>query len=175
MRRLLVVVVATVAGLSGCASARYVEKTQDGGIVAIPSNADFWPMNYRTQAKALIEQHVGPDYEIFDQREVVTGVTTRHNQEVKHEPTYNSEIPFLAAEKQTVTNTTSSSDQTEYRIAYRRRAAPVQTQYLPLGTPPAGVGHAVGGVQPAAAVVPAVGPVGAARPASPGTGADCKQ
>jgi uncharacterized protein YgiM (DUF1202 family) len=158
MKRILVAVAALACGLSGCASARQIEKTADGGIVAIPSNADFWPMNYRAEAMALIEKHVGPNYEIVEEKEVVVGVTTNHNQQVKREPTYNSEVPFFEAEKQTVTNTTTSTDRTEYRIAYRRRAAPVQTQY------PSGIQNprteqpAAAGVHPAGAVVPAVGP-----------------
>ena len=155
MKRILVVVAATaVASLSGCASARYVEKNGDSGIIAIPTNADFWPIKHRTEAVALIEKHVGPNYEIVEEKEVVTGVTTNHNQQIKREPTYNSEVPFFEAEKQTITNTTSSSDRTEWRIAYRRRAAPVQTQYAPTT-----------GVQPAGGVVPA----GGTKPA------DCKQ
>ena len=158
MKRVLVIVAAVaVCASSGCASARYVEKNADGGIVAIPSNADFWPINHRAAALQLIEKHVGPGYELGDEKEVVIGVTTNHNQEVKREPTYNSEVPFLGAEKQTITNSTTSSDRTEYRIAYRRRAAP-----------PAGAVQPAGGVQPAGALVPAGGVV-SKKPA------DCKQ
>lgn len=147
---LLIVAAAALCGASGCASARYVEKNADGGIVAIPSNADFWPIKHRTAAMELIEKHVGPGYELGEEKEVVTGVTTHHNQEVKREPTFNSEVPFLDAEKQTITNSTTSTDRTEYRIAYRRRAAP------PLGLTP------IGAIQPAGGVV-------STKPA------DCKQ
>ena len=164
MKRLLVIVAALACGSSGCASARYVEKNGDSGIVAIPSNADFWPIKHRTAAMELIQQHVGPGYEIVEEKEVVTGVMTHHNQEVKREPTFNSEVPFLEAEKQTITNSTSTTDRTEYRIAYRRRPAPHQTQYPQTG------------VQPAGAVVPEVkGIVGKGTGFSNSNGPDCKQ
>lgn len=169
MNRVLVIVAAAaVCGSSGCASARYVEKNGDSGIIAIPSNADFWPIKHRTAALQLIEKHVGAGYEIVEEKEVVTGVTTHHNQEVKREPTFNSEIPFLEAEKQTVTNSTTSTDRTEWRIAYRRRGP------APLGLAP------IGTIQPAGAVVPAGGkqPVsiqGRGTGFANGTGADCKQ
>jgi hypothetical protein len=157
-RALLIVAAAALCGASGCASARYVEKSADGGIVAIPSNADFWPIKHMTAAKELMEKHVGPDYEILDQKEVVTGVTTHHNQEIKREPTFNSEVPFLDAEKHTVTNSTTSTDRTEWRIAYRRRPAP------PLGL------TQVGAIQPAGGVVPAGGTTTTVKKP-----ADCKQ
>lgn len=159
MQRFLMALLAVgVAALSGCGTARYVEKNAESGIIAIPSNADFWPMKHRTEAIALIEKHVGPAYEIVEEKEVVTGVTTHHNQEVTREPTYNSEVPFLGAEKQTVTNSTSTSDTTEWRIAYRRRPVPATNGIQPAG-----------GVVPTGPVVPAGGVRTTNKPA------DCKQ
>ena len=62
------VLAAVVAGLSGCASpARYVETQGDTGVVAIPSNSDVWPNYNRKAAMALIEKHVGPNYEIVEE------------------------------------------------------------------------------------------------------------
>lgn len=159
MKRFLTALLAAgIPALSGCGSARYVEKNADSGIIAIPSNADFWPMKHRTAALDKIHQHVGPNYEIVEEKEVVTGVTTHHNQQITREPTFNTEVPFLDAEKQTVMNSTTSTDRTEWRIAYRRAAPPVTPGVQPTS-----------GVQPAAGVVPSVAPRTALKTA------DCKQ
>src|SRR5205814_1598984 len=54
MNRLALLTVAAAAGLSGCASpARYVEKTTDSGIVAIPAPTDSWPTYNRSAAQEL--------------------------------------------------------------------------------------------------------------------------
>src|SRR5262245_51230349 len=107
---------------SGCASpARYVEKKGDTGIIAIPNNTDTWPNHNRTAAIDLIKKHVGVGYEILDEREVVTGQSTTNNQQVNTEQTVNRTLPFLPAEKQTITNNTTQRDITEWRIWYRRK------------------------------------------------------
>jgi hypothetical protein len=125
MKRVVGLVAAVVAGLSGCASpARYVERSGDVGVVAIPANTDAWPTRYRSEAIGLIRKHVGPDFEIVEEKEVAVGTRTNNNQQVNREQTFNSAVPFLPAEKQTVTNSTTTTDVTEWRIAYRRKPAP---------------------------------------------------
>lgn len=133
MKRVLVLVGAVVAGLSGCASpARYVEKSVggDSGIVAIPANTDEWPNHYRQAAIAKIVEHVGPDYEIIEEKEVVTGQAIVNNQQTNTEKTANRANPQLGpGERQTVNNTTTTMDRTEYRIAYRKRVGGLPSQY----------------------------------------------
>ena len=149
----------TFAG--GCAGpAKYVEKRGDAGIVAIPNNTDTWPNHYRTEALALIQKHVGANYEILEEREVVVGQATTNNQQVNTEQTVNRDIPFLPAEKQTITNTTTQRDLTEWRIVYRRKDVPTSS-IAP-----------VGGQVPANNVVPSVLPAGGPSPvAQPRPGA----
>lgn len=171
--------VLTLAVAGGCASpAKYVEKRGDSGVIAIPANTDAWPNYNRREALALIEKHVGPNYEIVEESQFVVGQSTHNNQQVNTEQTFNREIPFLPAEKQTITNTTTQHDITEWRIVYRRKNAPQSigsdiTRAGATGGPAAGV---VPSVQPAGAVMPR-GTTGTgsyhmngARPANP---ADC--
>lgn len=137
MNRILFAMAAVVTGLSGCASpARYVERSPAGdtGVIAIPANTDTWPMHYRSEAMALIQKHVGPSFEIVDEKEVVVGNRTDNNQFVKREQAFTN--PFTGpVEKDTITNTTSTHDITEYRIAYRKRSGPVVQDINHRGTP----------------------------------------
>jgi hypothetical protein len=139
----------------GCASpARYVEKQVDSGIVAVPSNTNAWPSYNMREAYALIEKHVGPHYEIVEQREVVTGQSTSNNTQVNTDPVANGRNPALVGEKQTATSTTTQKDLTEWRIWYRRvaRPEPFINDVNNGGVAPAG--------GPAPGTVPSVMPVG---------------
>jgi hypothetical protein len=65
MKRLLLFAAALV---SGCAShARYIERSEDYGVVAVPDN------EYRREAMFLIVKHLGPDYKILSEGNVVCG------------------------------------------------------------------------------------------------------
>jgi hypothetical protein len=101
----------------------------------------------------LIEQHVGPSFDIVEEKEVATGQTTVNNQNTNKEATFNSSVPFLPAEKQTTTTTTTTHDITEYRIHYRKRTG------IAVGTPAGGAGPvgglSIGGVTQTGAQVPA--------------------
>jgi hypothetical protein len=180
MNRMLMAVAAVLAGLSGCASpARYVEKSGDVGVVAFPANTDTWPMHYRSEALALIEKHVGPSYEIVHEGEVAVGQRTNNNQQIKREQTFNSSMPFAPAEKDTIDNTTTMHDITEYRITYRKRPV-VGGSPLPPGMPGGSSPYApppTGGVMPTGGVtqtqyaaptggVPGVQPAGGPVPMS---------
>ena len=157
MNRILLAVAVVLTGLSGCATpARYVDKSGDSGIVAIPANTDSWPMHYRAEAVALIEKHVGPGYEIVEEKEVAVGQQTNNNQQVKREKAFNPNMPYVSGEKDTITNTTTTHDVTEYRIAYRKK--PMIGGPMPAGMPGGPNPFApvpAGGVTPG--VVPAVG------------------
>jgi hypothetical protein len=136
MIRVALSAAALAVGLSGCATpARYVERQPGAGVIAIPANTDTWPTYNRRAALALIEQHLGSGYEIVEEREVATGKTTSNNQQVRNEETINTAVPFLPANRQTVTNTTTTRDVTEWRISYRKRAEPAAD---PPGDPPGG-------------------------------------
>jgi hypothetical protein len=152
MHRLLISAAVLAAWLSGCSSpARYVEQGRDSGVVAIPANTDGWPTYHRSEALKLIEKHVGPNYEIIEEREIATGQQTRHDQ------------PTVPPVGPTITNTTTTTNVTEWRIAYRARPAVTefsgplpgtsgvvqQTQYRSGST---------SGVRPAGGIVPNVGP-----------------
>jgi hypothetical protein len=164
MKRVLILAAAVATASSvGCANARYVQKMGDEGIVAIPNNTDAWPSYNRTEACRLIEQHVGPNYEIVEEKEVVTGTATTNNQNTNRKATFNTDVPFLPAEKQTTTTTTTSRNLTEYQIHYRKKPGG------PTGFPGTPVAPA-GGAAPAGGVVPAMHtePHAAAPAAQPG-------
>ncbi|MDB5308550.1 MAG: hypothetical protein JWO38_2752 [Gemmataceae bacterium] len=166
MKRVVILpaVVVIVASLTGCGTtARYVAKQGDTGVVAIPNNSDAWLTHYRRDAEDLIRRHVGPDYEILEEREVVTGTAVSNNQQVQREQIANRRNPLLPGEKDTITSTTATRDTTEYQITYRRRSGPALNALPPNGfVPAAGVGPAAGPV-----VLPAGGPVGI-NPVPPG-------
>jgi hypothetical protein len=123
MRRLVVLAAAVaVASSVGCANARYIQKNADEGVVAVGSNTDTWPSYNRTNALKLIEAHVGPGYEIVDEREVANGVVETNRQDTDRQAVFNPNNPFLPAEKQTTTTTTTTTPRTEYHITYRRAA-----------------------------------------------------
>ena len=126
----------------GCANARYVQQDQHGGIVAMSRNSE----GNREKAMKLITDHVGPDYQIVEEREVVTGQETTNHANTQKELTSHSEIPFLPAERRTTVTTSTTRDLTEYQIVYRRQGT--------ISSPPLVNGVPV--VQPAGAQVPAL-------------------
>ena len=176
-----------LAAAGGCGSpAQFVEKRGDSGTVSISDNTNYWPNYNRREALALIQQHVGPNYEIIDERKVVTGQSTRNEQQTNTEMTQNRRNPNLPGERQTTTGSVTTQDITQWQITYRK--LPGADQYRPepfigdLNTKPPTIGptqaRGLG-----AGVVPSVLPAGgtptrggtsyftpARRPAAPG---DC--
>jgi hypothetical protein len=53
-----------VTALCGCANARIVRETPDGGVIAIPMNNNCWPMYYRNRAEKLMSQKCPGGYRI---------------------------------------------------------------------------------------------------------------
>ena len=169
-----------LAAAGGCGSpAQFVEKRGDSGTVSISDNTNYWPNYNRREALALIQQHVGPNYEIIDERKVVTGQSTRNEQQTNTEMTQNKRNPNLPGERQTTTGSVTTQDITQWQISYRK--LPAAGDYPPPGVTPAGGVIRTGG--PGAGVVPSVQPAGgtptrggtsyftpARRPAAP---ADC--
>jgi hypothetical protein len=118
--RLLVPAALVLAAVTGCGStARLVHSTPDGGVVAIPSNSNYWPLRYRDEAEKLMAQRCPNGYEIVEEKEVVTGKTATTNENVdRRTPTTNSRG---TTERTTTSTTHSVSDKTEYRITFRSR------------------------------------------------------
>lgn len=183
MTRLVLSVAACLAGVSGCATpARYVERTEESGVVAIPQNNDAFPSFSRSDALALIEKHVGPNYDIIEERSVATQVPTRRNlqAETEHVRTTNRINPSIGADTPVAAGT---HEVTEWRIAYRKRtgswltdgglttsaasltqpgAEVQQTQYQSGGAPAnvVNAGGIVPSVAPGGGIVPSVAPGG---------------
>jgi hypothetical protein len=173
MSRLILGLAAMIAGLAGCASpARYVEKTGDSGVVAIPANTNVWPTYYSTEAMAKIRAHVGPNFEIYHEVEVPTGKSTVNNERINTDKMSNS---------QSINNTSMTQDVMEYRIYYRKKAmtGPIvndgmsrglPTNHVPVGGVQTGISmQPAGGMQPAGSLSPTnTGLQSAGGPLSPG-------
>ena len=151
MRSSIVVLLVAVAAtsLGGCAKARHVEVTQQGGVVAIPSNTNTWPNYYRNQAEELIGEKCPDGYEIVQEEEVVTGQVAHTNSRTKteraprldlgrfHNDAEESEgkttslaglsIP-LGKTRHETRETTRFTDLKEYRIYYRPKS-PMTTHH----------------------------------------------
>lgn len=114
-RRLHLSVALTAMALTGgCASARYIVKEADGGIVAIPANSE----RNREKAVDLMQQHFPAGYVIEREEETVIGQTTHHH--VDHAVTVQGgENQSTESAQSHATGTTVAN--TEYRIFYRRR------------------------------------------------------
>lgn len=168
MKRGWFVVIAGVAGLTGCASPVKdvsFDPVSGTGVVAIPENTDVWPTYYRSQAMARIQSRVGPAFEIIEEQEVVVGQTTTNSRQIEGDGGGTT-----ASGRKMIFDLTTTRDLTEYRIAFRRKApvsvtppgtpgttAPVvQTQYAPTTG---------GSVQPAGGLVPSVAPGPVVQPA----------
>ncbi|MDY3552282.1 hypothetical protein R5W24_001362 [Gemmata sp. JC717] len=139
----IVFVLGCVTNLMGCASARYVSKQGDSGVVAIPSNTNSPPFRYRQEAEELMRKHVGPDFEIVDEREVVTGSRVMNNQETQTQMTPNKKQPNMPGERISTNGMVTSTNTTEYQITYRKRGA---------------TGGGASTIQPAGGAVPARSP-----------------
>lgn len=104
---------------AGC-SARQVLKEGDYGVVAIPANHNAWPMKYREKADKMMAAHFPDGYEIVREEEVVTGQTTEYNEDQSHNDV--EVIKGILTVGRTETRATeTTTDNTEYRIHYRRR------------------------------------------------------
>ncbi len=150
-----------LAAAGGCGSpAQFVEKRTDSGTVSISDNTNYWPNYNRREALALIQQHVGPNYEIIDERKVVTGQSTRNEQQTNTEMTQNRRNPNLPGERQTTTGSVTTQDLTQWQITYRK--LPAVGDYPAPGVTPAGGAIRTG--RPGAGVVPSVLPAGGPQP-----------
>ena len=91
--------------ISGCQQARYVLRTADEGVVAIPSN-DSWPINHREKAMELMTSHFPNGYVIARGEDVVVGVDPAQRGQEDENSWYSGTV---------------TKDTTEWRITYRGR------------------------------------------------------
>ena len=132
--------VLAAASISGCAKARFVEITPQGGVVAIPSNSNSWPNYYRDKAEELIKKKCPDGYEIVMEEEYVKGQVahTHSRSKTREAPSLGIggvqddaeagknrsasfaglSIPLGKTEEET-NETTNFTDVTEYRIHFR--------------------------------------------------------
>lgn len=107
-------------GTVGCGNARYIQKDVNGGVIAMSAD-NRWN---REKAEKLMAAHVGAGYQVVEEKEVVTGQVTTNHSDTQTELGEHSVIPFLPANKQITTTTTSTRDETEWHITYRRGGLP---------------------------------------------------
>lgn len=88
--------------------------------MAIPENSDTFPSFSRSDALSLIEKHVGPNYDIVEERPVTTQVPNRRNlqAETEHVRSTNRVNPSLTPNAHVPEGT---HEVTEWRIVYRKR------------------------------------------------------
>jgi hypothetical protein len=97
----------------GClnSGAHFVERTDSGGVVAIPNNSDVWPTHYRSRAEKLMAEYC-PDGYVITGEGVVTKSRPEYggrNDNPRFE--YNGALELLPEGK-------------EYQISFRCRTAP---------------------------------------------------
>src|SRR4051794_29118516 len=97
-----------LAAAVGCGtSARLIQGTPDGGVVAIPSNSNYWPSKYRDEAEKLMAQRCPNGYDIVSEQEAVVGKTATTSENVDHR------APSDGRDQTTTTLTSTVMDQTE--------------------------------------------------------------
>jgi hypothetical protein len=104
-----------LVAVSGCGTARLIETTPDGGVVAIPSNSNSWPFRYRESAEKLMAQKCPNGYDIVSEREVVVGQRSTTSELTDTAPGDPS--------RQTTRVVTTTRPETEYRIAFHAHRA----------------------------------------------------
>jgi hypothetical protein len=124
--RLMLAAVAISCGIAGCAGPRFVAQDQFGGVIALPSNSDYWPTHYRSKAEQMMASKCPQGYVIEHEEEVVVGQTTTarastdsQTQDVPGRKR-RSDLQLTTTE---TTHTAVTQDVTEYRIAFRAKTA----------------------------------------------------
>lgn len=132
--------------LAGCASPRFVQMDQGGGIVALRENTNVWPTYYRDKAATMIGRKCPNGYEIVREEEVATGTVSHTNSQTdtreapsalfgggnnrteksgkqgeRSSSTFGGIAVPLGETQQTTQRTTTVRDVTEWRIYYRAR------------------------------------------------------
>jgi hypothetical protein len=145
--------VLVLISVSGCGGARMIQSGPDGGVVAIPSNSNYWPCKYRDSAVRLMEQKCPNGYQVVREEEVVVGQKSTTSEQTDHI----TPAGFKDNRERTTTSvTTTTRPETEYRITFRS---------LPTG--PATVTTMPAPAVPAPVPAPVLAPVSASSPPAP--------
>jgi hypothetical protein len=121
------VVLLLVLGLAGCAGPRFVAQDPSGGVIAMPSNTDYWPTHFRAKAEEMMARKCPQGYHIEHEEEVVVGhsVTGSESTDTQTQDfpgrKNRSDVQLTTTE---TSHTTTSQDITEYRITFRANTAP---------------------------------------------------
>ncbi len=109
-----VILILCVVASAGCSSsARFVERTHSGGIVAVPDYA------HRDEALSLIHEEIGPGVSIVDESEVVTGTDTKTIAEAGNGSIFTRIGAWFTGTKQVASTETKTLKSTEWRITYQ--------------------------------------------------------
>jgi hypothetical protein len=103
---------------SGCTTARYVMRNQEQGVIAIPANTNRWPSRNREKADSLMKEHFPSGYIVEHEEEFVVGQTTQYDEDRSGDVGLLGNRVVLSTGSRSGRATTT--DQTEYRIYYRR-------------------------------------------------------
>jgi hypothetical protein len=136
-KALLLFVICLTGGCAPIGVARHVLKAPDGGVIALPSNAE----HHRAKAHDLMNARFPEGYVIEKEEEVVTGQTTTQQTRSDTESVDlvgTKKKPFGSLDTTVTTRTMNTQDQTEIRIHYRVRATTVDTSALQPGGPAGG-------------------------------------
>jgi hypothetical protein len=139
--RLLLPAALLLVAVTGCGSARLIHGTPDGGVVAIPSNSNYWPMKYRDEAEKLMAKRCPNGYVVVEEGEVVVGKKASTSEAIDR--TGPGKDASRQTDVTTVSRVTTVRDETEYRITFHARDArpagrpePVLRQVSTLPPPP---------------------------------------
>ncbi len=122
------VLLVVAGGLVGCTGARYVQRDQNSGVVAIPDGSDVFPTYYRSKAIDLIKENnptFNPMTDIVSQGEVVVGKQTRNDERIDQRKIGPDGKPI--GDVTTKTDVTTTKNETEWRIQYKIAARPMST------------------------------------------------
>jgi hypothetical protein len=132
--RLLSAAALLLVAVSGCGSARMIQTTPDGGVVAIPSNTNAWPFQYRDHAEKLMAMKCPNGFDIVREEEVIVGVRTTTTTQVTGGVTQAGYKDNPVPDPTTASVVTTTRPQKEYRITFRAR--PTVPEPLPVVSAP---------------------------------------
>jgi hypothetical protein len=98
--------------ISGCQTARYVHKTGNTGVVAIPADTSAWPFYHRRQAEELMQKQFPQGYVVESEGEEVIGIDTDRN---------NYGHVNVGGPVSLTVGDVSTRNRTEWRIQYRKK------------------------------------------------------
>ncbi len=102
-----------LAAAAGCLNSgpHFVERTDGGGVVAIPNNTAVWPTHYRSRAEKLMAEYCRDGYVITGEGEVTRPRPDYGGRNDNPRFEYNGALELLPEGK-------------EYQISFRCRNAP---------------------------------------------------